>query len=68
MRVNGKDLDKEICDNVKQVSAKWGITVVCDEEDKKQDANFVLPADENCETVKKVASKIGYTVVCDEEN
>ena len=68
MRVDGKDLDKDICDNMKQVTSKFGITVVCDEEEEaKINADMVLPADENCENVKQVASKVGYTVVCDEE-
>ena len=66
--MDGRALGKETCENVKEVASKFGYTIVCDEEDeKKQEADLVLPAGEPCENAKKVASKIGYTVVCDEE-
>ena len=43
------------------------MTVVCDEDDEKELADIILPADENCENIKVVASKAGKVVVCDEE-
>lgn len=65
--MDGTGLDKEVCENVKEVASKYGYTVVCNEEEEKATADMILPADENCENLKKVASKIGYKVVCDEE-
>ncbi|MBR5318026.1 MAG: hypothetical protein IKU46_00305 [Peptococcaceae bacterium] len=67
MRVDGKLLGEEACEETKKVVSKFGVTVVCDEEDEKAEADIVLPADENCENMKKVGSKVGVTVVCDEE-
>ena len=58
----------EGCEKVKRVVAKYGVSVVCDEEDaaKQEEPDMVLPEGEGCETVKKVASKLGYQVVCEE--
>lgn len=67
MRVDGKMLGEESCEKTKEVVAKYGVTVVCDEEDEKEKADFVLPAGEECENIKEVVSKIGKVVVCDEE-
>lgn len=60
---------EEECEKVKHVSSRYGVQVVCDEEDEAaQNApDLVLPESDGCETVKKVASKLGYQVVCDEE-
>ncbi len=67
MRVDGKMLGEESCEKTKEVVAKYGVTVVCDEEDEKERADYVLPAGEECENIKEVVSKIGKVVVCDEE-
>ena len=67
MRVDGKMLGEESCEKTKEVVAKYGVTVVCDEEDEKGKADYVLPAGEECENIKEVVSKIGKVVVCDEE-
>lgn len=73
MKVNGTDLgdntfSEEECKKVQKVTSKYGVQVVCNEEDEaKEEADLVLPAGEGCENVKKVASKLGYQVVCDEE-
>jgi len=71
MIIQSKDLNKDLlgedCENVKEAVSKYGVQVVCDEEDKKSDADIVMQADETCENVKEVVSKIGMTVVCDEE-
>ena len=47
--------------------SKYGVTLVCDEEETKEVADVVLPAGEQCENMKEVVSKVGVTVVCDEE-
>ena len=72
MKVNGTDLGdhvfgEEDCKKMQKVVSKYGVQVVCNEEEKKEEADLVLPASEGCENVKKVASKLGYQVVCDEE-
>lgn len=67
MFVDGKSLGQEQCEKTKEVVSKFGVTVVCDENDEKAAADFVLPAGEDCENIKEVVSKIGKTVVCDEE-
>ena len=67
MRVDGKMLGEESCEKTKEVVAKYGVTVVCDEEDEKEKADYVLPAGEECDNIKEVVSKIGKVVVCDEE-
>ena len=67
MLIDGKLLGEETCENMKETTSKWGITIVCDEEDEKELADIVLPAGEECENIKEVASKIGKVVVCDEE-
>lgn len=59
---------EEQCNQVKKVVSKYGVTVVCDEEEEKRNADIILPASEQCENMKTVASKVGVTVVCDEEN
>ncbi len=72
MKVNGMDLGdnvfkEEDCKKMQTVVSKYGVQVVCNEEDEeKETADLILPAGEGCENVKKVASKIGYQVVCDE--
>ena len=69
--IDGKNVDKEECQNIKNVVSKYGVTVVCDEADEaekaKRDADMVMPAGEECENAKRVVSKHGVVVVCDEE-
>lgn len=69
MKVNGLELDmtEEICNNMKEAVSKYGVTVVCDEEEEEQKADVVMPAGETCEEFKKIASKYGTTVLCDEQ-
>lgn len=68
MYADGRTLDKDECGRVKEVVSKYGVTMVCDEEDEaKRTADIVMPAGEECENAKKVASKHGVVVVCDEE-
>ena len=67
MIVDGKVLGEEQCEQVKEVVSKYGVSVVCDEEEEKAKADFVMPAGEECENIKEVASKAGKVVVCDEE-
>ena len=73
MKVNGADLGdnllgEEECKKVQKVVSKYGVQVVCSEEEEaKEEADLVLPAGDGCANVKKVASKLGYQVVCDEE-
>ena len=68
--MNASFLGEEQCENVKTIVSKYGVTVVCNEEDEKmkerKHADVILPAGEQCEKMKTVASKIGMTVVCDE--
>ena len=62
---------QENCEDMKKVVSKFGVQVVCNEEDKKElekaNADVVLPAGEECENMKEVVSKHGVSVVCDEE-
>ena len=62
--MNVYGVDKEICKNMKKAVSKIGYTIVCDEEDERAKANFVLPAGEICENMKRAVSKAGYTMVC----
>ena len=66
--MDGRILGKEECENAKEVVAKYGVTLVCDDaEDERLTADVIMPAGEQCENMKTVASKAGVTVVCDEE-
>lgn len=64
--MDARFLGEEQCKNIKNTVSKYGITVICDEEDEKIKADIVLPANENCENMKTIGSKVGVTVVCDE--
>lgn len=66
MKVNGLELDmtEENCNNMKEAVSKYGVTVVCEEEEQK--ADIVMPAGEQCEDVKALASKYGTVVLCQE--
>ncbi len=63
------EADKENCDHVKEAVSKYGVQLVCDDEDEKElhKPDLVLPESDGCENIKKVASKVGYQVVCDDE-
>ena len=67
MKVNGLELDmtEEICNNMKEAVSKYGVTVVCEEEEE-QKADIVMPAGEQCEEMKALASKYGTVVLCQE--
>ena len=69
--IDGKNVNKEECQNIKKAVSKYGVTVVCDEAEEaekvKLDSDLVMPAGEECEKTKKVVSKHGVVVVCDEE-
>ena len=71
MIVDGKVLGEESCEKTKEVVAKYGVTVVCDEEDEKEkakaDADIVIPASAECDNLKEVADDFGIAVVCDDE-
>lgn len=69
--MDGRGLGEETCKNMKEVASKYGVQIVCDENDEqelaKAEADVVMPAGEECENTKLVASKVGVVVVCDEE-
>ncbi|MBQ3206289.1 MAG: hypothetical protein IJB37_07040 [Peptococcaceae bacterium] len=67
MQVDGRGLGEEQCKESKKAMSKYGVTLVCDEEDEKPTVDGVMTAGENCENVKVIASKHGLTVVCDED-
>lgn len=57
----------EECEQTKKVASKYGIAVVCDEDDVQESQPALhLPDDEECQHSKKVASKYGVQVICDE--
>ena len=58
----------EDCEHAKEVTSKYGIQIVCSEEDAEENQmNLHLPADDHCENSKEVASKYGIQIICDEE-
>lgn len=66
-QIIGAEVNKDDCENVKRVVSKYGYQIVCDEEEeKKQEADIILPSGEECDSIVKVASKVGVSVVCDE--
>lgn len=71
MSLNGKELgiNEEECEKMQKVASKYGVQMVCDEEDEKKEEGLDLGfiGEENCENVKKTVSKYGVAVVCDEE-
>ena len=68
MKVNGLELDmtEEICNNMKEAVSKYGVTIVCDDDEEEQRADVVMPAGEQCEEMKALASKYGTVVLCQE--
>lgn len=63
--MDGTMLNKEDCETAKEVVSKFGVQMVCAEEEEKPDV--VLPGGADCENTKQVASKFGVQVLCDEE-
>ncbi len=64
--ITNKD-QKEDCEHTKKVASKYGISVVCSEDDEQENQPALhLPADEECQHSKKVASKYGVQVICEE--
>ncbi len=64
----GGEEKKEECEHTKEVASKFGIQVVCDEEDAVTGQPLLhVPEGEECENSKKVATKYGVQVICDEE-
>lgn len=61
------DQQQEECEHTREVASKYGIQIICDEEDKESQLEIHLPASESCENEKKVASKYGVQLVCDED-
>ena len=61
------DQQQEECEHTREVASKYGIQIVCDEEEKESQLEIHLPASESCENEKKVASKYGVQLVCDED-
>lgn len=60
---------EEACEHTKKVASKYGIAVVCDEDDAQEhQPTLHLPDDEECHNTKKVASKYGVQVICDEKD
>ena len=58
---------KEECEHTREVASKYGIQVVCNEEETAENQLEIhLPESEACENEKKIASKYGVQLVCDE--
>ncbi len=58
----------EECEQTKKVASKFGIQVVCSEEELDENQpQLHVPEGEECENSKKVATKYGVQVICDEE-
>lgn len=59
---------QEECEHAREVASKFGIQVVCDDEEAQTDQIVMHgPENETCEHGKEVVSKFGVQVVCDEE-
>lgn len=62
------DQQQEECEHTREVASKYGIQVVCNEEEAEENQlGIYLPASESCENEKKVTSKYGVQLVCDED-
>ena len=62
------DQQQEECEHTRGVASKYGIQIVCNEEEAEENQLGIhLPASESCENEKKVASKYGVQLVCDED-
>lgn len=62
------DQQQEECEHTREVASKYGIQIVCNEEEAEENQLGIhLPESESCENEKKVASKYGVQLVCDED-
>lgn len=43
MIMDGRALGKEACENAKEIVSKYGVKIVCDEEDLTKKPDVVLP-------------------------
>lgn len=60
-------MNEEQCQETKKVVSKYGISVVCNEEEElKEKADIVMPASEDCENMKVAVGKYGVSVLCEE--
>ena len=60
-------INEEQCRETKKVVSKYGISVVCNEEEElKEKADIVMPAGEGCEKIKTTVGKYGISVLCEE--
>ena len=69
MLINPKEhgMSEEQCQETKKVVSKYGISVVCNEEEEvKAQADIVMPASEGCEEIKTTVGKYGVSVLCKE--
>lgn len=64
--MDGRALGQEQCENMKKIVSKYGVNIVCNEEDLVEKPNFVMPASESCENMKEATSKYGVKIVCEE--
>ena len=63
---DGKQMEE--CEHTKEVASKFGIQVVCNEEEAAENQLEIhAPEGEECEQSRNVVSKFGVHVVCDEE-
>ena len=66
MFIKGKEyFTNEQCKNIKEITSKYGVTVICDEEENKK-PDIVMPTNENCEKLKEVVGKYGVKLLCKE--
>ncbi len=62
------DQQQEECEHTRGVASKYGIQIVCNEEEAEENQLEIhLPESESCENEKKVTSKYGVQLVCDED-
>ena len=59
-------MSDEQCQETKRVVSKYGVSVVCDEDEIVEKHDIVMPASENCENMKEVVGKYGVSVLCEE--
>lgn len=68
MLINPKEygMSDEQCQETKRVVSKYGVSVVCDEDEIVKKHDITMSASENCENIKEVVSKYGVSVLCEE--
>jgi hypothetical protein len=59
-------MSDEQCQETKRVVSKYGVSVVCDEDEIVEKHDIVMSASENCENMKEVVGKYGVSVLCQE--